>query len=58
MTEAQDSGPDVILFDLGGVLMDFRGLGRLAEQSGEEEGPALRSRGVASRWVQECERGA
>lgn len=58
MTEAEHSGPDVILFDLGGVLMDFGGLGRLAALSGEEEGPALQSRWVASRWVQAFERGA
>jgi HAD superfamily hydrolase (TIGR01509 family) len=49
--------PDVILFDLGGVLMDFGGLRRLAELSGEEEGPALRTRWIASRWVQAFERG-
>lgn len=58
MTEAGRSGPDVILFDLGGVLMDFGGLRRLAELSGEEESPALRSRWVSSKWVQAFERGA
>ena len=58
MPEAQHPGPDVVLFDLGGVLMDFGGLKRLAELSGEEEGPALHARWVASRWVQAFERGA
>jgi len=58
MTEAPGVAPDVILFDLGGVLMDFGGLHRLAVLSGQEEGPALRSRWVASKWVQAFERGA
>lgn len=58
MTEPELPGPDVILFDLGGVLMDFGGLRRLAELSGEEDSPALRSRWVRSTWVQAFERGA
>ncbi len=48
---------EVILFDLGGVLMNFGGLQRLAELSGEEEGPALQSKWVTSKWVQAFERG-
>ena len=56
--DAEHVGPDVVLFDLGGVLMDFRGLGRLAELTGEEDGPALGSGWVAPRWVQAFERGA
>ena len=56
MTEAEHSGPDVILFDLGGVLMDFGGPRRLMELSGEE-GPALRPKWAADRWVQAFERG-
>jgi putative hydrolase of the HAD superfamily len=58
MIEAERFAPDVILFDLGGVLMDFGGLRRLAELSGQEEGPALQSRWVSSRWVEAFERGA
>lgn len=57
MTDAEHSGPDVVLFDLGGVLMDFGGPRRLVELS-VEEGPALRSKWVADRWVQAFERGA
>lgn len=51
------SPPDVILFDLGGVLMDFSGLQRLAALTGEENGPELRKRWVASPWPQAFERG-
>ncbi len=48
---------DAILFDLGGVLMNFGGLQRLAELSGEADGPALRTKWVTSKWVQAFERG-
>lgn len=58
MNRTEDPAPDAILFDLGGVLMDFRGLSRLAELTGEDDGPALRSRWAGSRWVQAFERGA
>lgn len=51
------SAPEVVLFDLGGVLMDFGGLRCLAELSGEEDGPALRSRWLSSRWVRTFEGG-
>ena len=51
MTESEAAGPDAIIFDLGGVLMDFGGLRRLAELSGEADDPALRSKWVASTWV-------
>ncbi|WP_375399429.1 HAD family hydrolase [uncultured Amnibacterium sp.] len=47
----------MILFDLGGVLMNFVGLSRLAELTGENDDAALQSRWVASRWVQAFERG-
>ncbi|WP_375387461.1 HAD family hydrolase [uncultured Amnibacterium sp.] len=57
MSEADVAEPDVILFDLGGVLMDFGGLERLAELSGEDDGPGLRSRWIASEWVHAFERG-
>jgi glucose-1-phosphatase len=48
---------DVILFDLGGVLMDFAGLQRLAELCGCVNGPDLRYRWASSRWLQAFERG-
>ena len=48
---------DAILFDLGGVLMNNRGLQRLAELTGEENGPALHSKWLTSKWVQAFERG-
>lgn len=57
MSEAERIEPDAVLFDLGGVLMDFGGLRRLAELSGQAEDPSLRSRWVASKWVQAFERG-
>ena len=50
-------GCDVIVFDLGGVLMDFTGLQRLSDLSGEENGPGLRSRWASSKWLQAFERG-
>jgi glucose-1-phosphatase len=57
VSETDRPGTDVILFDLGGVLMNFGGLQRLAELSGEEDGPALRSKWVTSKWVKDFERG-
>jgi glucose-1-phosphatase len=48
---------DVILFDLGGVLMDFAGLQRLADLTGLRNGPDLRSRWSTSPWLQAFERG-
>ena len=57
VSETDSPGFDAILFDLGGVLMNFGGLQRLAELAGEEDGPALRSKWVTSKWVQAFERG-
>ena len=57
MTTSATSVPDVVLFDLGGVLMDFVGLRRLAELAGEDDGPALRERWISSPWVGAFERG-
>lgn len=56
-TGSAAAGPDVILFDLGGVLMNFGGIQRLAELSGCEASPAMRSRWINSPWVQAFERG-
>lgn len=52
------AGPDVILFDLGGVLMNFGGLARLAELAGKKQDAALRTRWISSEWVTAFERGA
>lgn len=57
VSDTDGPGPDAILFDLGGVLMNFGGLQRLAELSGEENGPALRSKWATSKWLQAFERG-
>jgi glucose-1-phosphatase len=48
---------EVVLFDLGGVLMDFTGLRRFAVLCGMENGPELQRRWASSRWVQAFERG-
>ena len=58
MTTSATSMPEVVLFDLGGVLMDFVGLRRLAELAGEDDGPALRDRWIRSPWVGAFERGS
>ena len=50
--------PEVVLFDLGGVLMDFRGLRRLADLIGQQDGPALRARWAGSPAMRAFERGA
>lgn len=57
MDESEAPGPDAILFDLGGLLMNFGGLRRLAELSGDEDGPVLRSKWARSKWLQLFERG-
>lgn len=45
------------MFDLGGVLMNFGGLARLSELTGQEDGPELRSKWATSQWLQAFERG-
>lgn len=57
MSETEDPGPDAIVFDLGGVLMDFAGLRCLAELSGRDDDAALRAEWVTSWWVQAFGRG-
>jgi hypothetical protein len=57
MSEASEVPRDVILFDLGGVLMDFGGLQKLADLTGEPNGPELQSRWTSSTWLQTFERG-
>jgi glucose-1-phosphatase len=57
LSESSEVRPEVVLFDLGGVLMDFGGLQRLADLSGETNGPDLQSRWASSKWLQAFERG-
>jgi glucose-1-phosphatase len=57
MSDRDELSLDVVLFDLGGVLMEFGGLQRLADLTGEENGPDLRARWASSRWLQAFERG-
>ena len=57
MSEFREPPPEAILFDLGGVLMDFSGLQRLAELTGEDNDAAFGERWGRSPWLQAFERG-
>jgi putative hydrolase of the HAD superfamily len=48
---------DVVLFDLGGVLFDFGGVGRMKELSGIEDDDEIWRRWLECRWVRDFERG-
>src|SRR3954469_1110572 len=48
---------DVVLFDLGGVLIDFGGVGPMKELSGIETDDELWRRWLTCRWVRSFERG-
>ncbi len=48
---------DIILFDLGGVLVDFGGVGPMRELSGIESDDELWRRWLTCRWVRSFERG-
>jgi glucose-1-phosphatase len=50
--------PDVVVFDLGGVLADFGGLGPLREMSGIDSDEELWRRWLTSEPVRRFERGA
>jgi putative hydrolase of the HAD superfamily len=52
-----DPGVDVVLFDLGGVLVDFGGVGPMKELSGIVDDDELWHRWLTCRWVREYERG-
>jgi putative hydrolase of the HAD superfamily len=53
-----ESPCDVLLFDLGGVLIDFAGFDELSRLiSGSPDRSAVRSRWIESRTVQQFERG-
>jgi putative hydrolase of the HAD superfamily len=48
---------EVVLFDLGGVLFDFGGVGRMKELSGIDDDEEIWRRWLGCRWVREFERG-
>src|SRR5260221_3446261 len=48
---------EVVLFDLGGVLVDFGGVGPMRELSGIESDDELWRRWLTCRWVRSFERG-
>ena len=52
-----DSDIDVVLFDLGGVLVDFGGVEAMKELSGITDDDELWHRWLTCRWVREFERG-
>src|SRR3954451_22727853 len=58
MGEAVPEMPEVVVFDLGGVLADFGGLGPLREMSGIDSDEELWRRWLTSEPVRRFERGA
>ena len=48
---------DIVLFDLGGVLVDFGGVAAMKELSGITDDDELWHRWLTCRWVREFERG-
>ena len=48
---------DVVLFDLGGVLIDFGGVGPMKQLAGIESDDELWRRWLTCRWVRSFERG-
>jgi putative hydrolase of the HAD superfamily len=48
---------EVVLFDLGGVLIDFGGVGPMRELAGIDEDDELWHRWLTCRWVRAFERG-
>jgi HAD superfamily hydrolase (TIGR01509 family) len=48
---------EVVLFDLGGVLIDFGGVGPMKELAGIEHDDELWRRWLSCRWVRSFERG-
>jgi len=52
-----DPAIDIVLFDLGGVLIDFAGVEPMKELSGITEDDELSRRWLTCRWVRSYERG-
>jgi putative hydrolase of the HAD superfamily len=48
---------DIVLFDLGGVLIDFGGVAPMKELAGIEDDDELWQRWLTCRWVRKFERG-
>ena len=48
---------DVVLFDLGGVLIDFGGVGPMKELAGIASDEEVWRRWLGCRWVRDFERG-
>jgi glucose-1-phosphatase len=48
---------ELVLFDLGGVLIDFRGVGPMKDLAGIESDDELWERWLTCRWVRRFERG-
>jgi putative hydrolase of the HAD superfamily len=53
----QPGGIDIVLFDLGDVLIEFGGVDPMKELSGIEDDDELWRRWLTCRWVREFERG-
>jgi putative hydrolase of the HAD superfamily len=51
------AGVDIVLFDLGGVLIDFGGVAPMRELSGIDTDDELWRRWLTCRWVRSFERG-
>jgi FMN phosphatase YigB (HAD superfamily) len=49
---------EVVLFDLGGVLIDFNGVGAMRELAGIDDEDEAWRRWLSCRWVRDFERGA
>lgn len=58
MTNPSATGPDVVLFDLGGVLAAFGGVERMGALSGIGEPDEIWRRWLSCRWVRSFESGA
>ncbi|MGH9211890.1 MAG: HAD family hydrolase [Acidimicrobiales bacterium] len=52
-----DAGVDVVLFDLGGVLLEVAGVGAMRELAGIDNDDELWRRWLACEWVRRFERG-
>jgi FMN phosphatase YigB (HAD superfamily) len=53
----RDRGVDVVLFDLGGVLVDFGGVEPMKQLSGITDDEEIWRRWLSCRWVRDFERG-
>lgn len=49
---------EIVLFDLGGVLVEIAGVGRMKELAGIDDDEVLWERWLTCRWVRDFERGS